>query len=299
LCYRSKTIGVVVPAFNEELLIVDTLRSIPGFVDKAYVVDDCSKDRTKDLVKDFAKQDSRIICISHEKNRGVGGAIITGYKDAIKDGIDIVVVMAGDNQMDPKYLTDLLNPIVEEAADFTKGNRLKPGFWKGMSAWRLFGNYLLNILNKIASGYWDIDDPQNGYVAISFMALLRLDLDKLYNGYAFENDIMIKANLKGIRMKSVRIPAKYGNEKSKIKYKKFIAKTSLFLFFSFLWRVWNKYLTKGHPIGFFYAIGCCGIIIGLILLLMDSWLILVYGLVFFVLACIWEARAGQTVLHSL
>lgn len=160
MCYKGKTIGVVVPAFNEELLIRDTLRSIPEFVDRVYAIDDCSADRTKEIMLDFAKQDPRITCISHKKNKGVGGAITTGYLNAIKDGIGIVAVMAGDNQMDPKYLTDLLDPIVEGAADFTKGNRLKPGFWKGMSTWRLFGNYLLNILNKISSGYWNIDDPQ-------------------------------------------------------------------------------------------------------------------------------------------
>ena len=120
MCYRYKRIGVVIPAFNEELLIGDTLRSIPDFVDSVYAIDDCSKDRTKEIIMDFAREDPRIIGISHEKNKGVGGAITTGYKNAIKDGIDIVAVMAGDNQMDPKYLTDLLDPIVESAADFTK-----------------------------------------------------------------------------------------------------------------------------------------------------------------------------------
>lgn len=281
------------PAFNEEMLIRDTLRSIPNFVDKAYIIDDCSKDRTTEIVIDFAKQDPRIISIVHENNKGVGGAITTGYKKAIKDGIDIVAVMAGDNQMDPKYLTDLLDPIVENATDFTKGNRLKPGFWKGMSTWRLIGNNLLTILNKIASGYWNIDDPQNGYVAISSPALTRLDLDGLYNGYAFENDMMIKANLKGIKMQGISIPAKYANEKSKIKYGRFIFKTSIFLFISFLWRIWNKYLKKGHPMGFIYICGCFGVIAGLIFLLMGIWEILVYSSVVFASACMWESRIGH------
>lgn len=294
MCYRDKTIGVVVPAFNEELLIADTLKSIPAIVDKVYVVDDSSRDRTREIVTDFSKDDHRVIGISHEKNQGVGGAITTGYKKAINDGIDIIAVMAGDNQMDPKYLTDLLDPIVDDAADFTKGNRLRPGFWKGMSAWRLFGNYQLNLLNKIASGYWNIDDPQNGYVAISSDALSRLDLDDLYKGYAFENDMMIKANLKDIRMQGISIPAKYANEKSKIKYRKFIVKTSLFLFFSFLWRVWNKYIKKGHPLGFIYIIGCLGVMAGLVLLLAGNWEVVVYCILLFAIACIWEARIGMS-----
>jgi glycosyltransferase involved in cell wall biosynthesis len=287
--YRNKTIGVVVPAFNEELLIGDTLRSIPDFVDRVYAIDDFSKDRTKDLILDFAKSNSRIIGIGHKSNKGVGGAIITGFQNAIKDGIDIVAVMAGDNQMDPKYLPDLLDPIVEEATDFTKGNRLRPGYWKGMSTWRLFGNYLLNILNKIASGYWNIDDPQNGYVAISSSALTKIDLNDLYNGYAFENDMMIHANVEGIKMRSVSIPARYAEEKSKIKYKKFIIVTSIFLLTSFLWRVWNKYLKRGHPMGLLYICGCFGVILGLIFLLIETWEILVCSLVIFSSACIWES----------
>lgn len=283
-------IGVVVPAFNEELLIGETLRSIPDFVDSVYVIDDCSADQTKKITMDMAKQDSRIICISHKKNEGVGGAITTGFKNAMKDGMDIMAVMAGDNQMDPEYLTKLLDPIVDESTDFTKGNRLKVGFWRGMSTWRLFGNYLLNILNKIASGYWNIDDPQNGYVAISSSALTRLDLDSLYNGYAFENDMMIKANAEGIRMQGIDIPAKYANEKSKIKYGKFILTTSMFLFTSFLWRIWNKYLKKGHPMGLLYTCGCFGVLIGMIFLLVGTWEILISSLALFSFACIWESH---------
>lgn len=290
MCYRNKTIGIVVPAYNEELLIEDTLRSVPYFIEKIYVIDDCSTDRTKEIVANFAKQDERVISISHKRNKGVGGAITTGFRNAIKNGIDIVAIMAGDNQMDSRYLTDLLDPIIEGSTDFTKGNRLKPEFCKGMSDWRLLGNYLLNILNKIASGYWNIDDPQNGYVAISSSALTKLDLDKLYNGYAFENDMMIKANAEGIRMRNVNIPAKYANEKSKINYEKFILKTSIFLFASFLWRIWNKYLKKGHPLGFLYVCGCLGVIIGIPLLLAGAWKILVSSLVLFAFACLWESR---------
>jgi len=294
LCYRNKTIGVVIPAFNEELLIGDTLGSIPDFVDRIYAVDDCSMDRTKEIIEDFAKQNPRIICIGLKKNSGVGGAITAGFKNAINDGIEIMAVMAGDNQMDPKYLTDLLDPIVEEDADFTKGNRLKPGYWKGMSTWRIFGNYLLNILNKIASGYWNIEDPQNGYVAISSSALNKLDLEGLYNGYAFENDMMINANVECIRMHNISIPAKYGNERSKIKYSKFILATSIFLFSSFLWRIWNKYLEKGHPLGIFYACGCFGVIIGIIFLFIGMWKILVCSSFLFAFACMWESRLGPT-----
>lgn len=290
MCYRNKTLGVVIPAFNEELLIGDTMRSIPKYIDEIYVIDDCSSDKTSEIAREFEKKDPMINCICHEVNKGVGGAIVTGYKKILEDGIDIAVVMAGDNQMDPKYIPDLVDPIIDGKADFTKGNRLKPGYWKGMSGWRLFGNTILNLLTKIASGYWNIDDPQNGYVAINSLSLGWLDLDNLYSGYAFENDMMIKANVADIQMVNVSIPAKYGKEKSKIAYNKFIIKTSLFLFSSFLWRMWTKYLKMGHPVGFFYVAGCIGVIIGSFLLMIGNWSILAFSLVVFILPCIWESR---------
>lgn len=288
MSYRDRTIGVVVPAYNEELLIADTLRSIPEYVDRVYVIDDCSEDLTADIVRDFATTDPRVTCVSHKMNGGVGAAIVTGFKNALDDRIDIVTVMAGDNQMDPTYLPNLIDPTIDDEAEFTKGNRLISGYWEGMSRWRLSGNFMLNILTKIASGYWHVDDPQNGYIAISSNSLSKLDLDKLYKGYAFENDMMIKANIAGIDLVSVPIPAKYGQEKSKIKYKKFILKTSLFLFVSFIWRVWKKYLKKGHPIGVLYMVGCFGILLGILLLIVGTWDILLISTILFISACFWE-----------
>lgn len=165
--YRGRKIGVVVPAYNEEMLIGETLSGIPEYVDKIYVVDDGSTDRTAEIVEEFAKKDNRIILIRHEKNRGVGAAIVSGYKKALEDGMDIVAVMAGDNQMDPAFLPDLLDPIVEGKADYAKGNRLlSPEYRRGMSKWRFFGNSILTLLTKIASGYWQMMDPQNGYLSL-------------------------------------------------------------------------------------------------------------------------------------
>jgi hypothetical protein len=157
--------------------------------------------------------------------------------------------MAGDNQMDPRYLPSLMDPIIEGEADFTKGNRLKPGYWKGMSKWRLFGNVMLNIINKIASGYWSVDDPQNGYVCISSSSLKRMDLDGLYKRYAFENDMMVKAKIAGIKMQNASIPARYGREKSKIVYNDFIVKTSIFLLQSFFYRISATYVSRALSLG--------------------------------------------------
>jgi glycosyltransferase involved in cell wall biosynthesis len=257
MCYRSKTIGVVIPAFNEELLIGDTLRSIPNFVDKIYVVDDCSRDRTAEIAGKFEIDDPRVTCISHERNKGVGAAIITGYKKVLGDQLNIAVVMAGDNQMDPKYLPALLDPIVDDKVDYAKGNRLlSPEFRMGMSKWRTLGNTILTFLTKMASGYWQLMDPQNGYTAISTKALKKINPDSIYPWYGYCNDLLVKLNVFGFKIADVIMPAKYGTEKSKIKYGRYIFKVSWLLLSDFFWRLKMKYVWLSfHPLVLFYLFG--------------------------------------------
>ena len=150
--YKNKKIAVVVPAYKEEELIRETLSSIPEYVDRIYAVDDGSPDRTYEIMRKIAEEDPRVICMKHEKNGGVGVAIVTGYKKALQDRMDIAVVMAGDNQMNASFLTDLLEPIVNGRADYVKANRLlSPRYRIGMGKWRFFGNSILTFLTKIAS----------------------------------------------------------------------------------------------------------------------------------------------------
>jgi glycosyltransferase involved in cell wall biosynthesis len=257
MCYRNRTIGVVVPAFNEELLINATLNSIPKYVDRIYVVDDCSNDRTAEIAEEFEKNDSRFKYIKHNKNMGVGAAIITGYKEALRDKIEIAAVMAGDNQMDPENLPSLLDPIVDENADYTKGNRLLHSHFRiGMSNWRFFGNTILTFLTKMASGYWHLMDPQNGYTAISIKALERINPDSIYSWYGYCNDLLVRLNVFGFKVKDVVMPARYGSEKSKIKYGRYICKVSWLLFRDFFWRLKMKYVWMSfHPLVIFYLIG--------------------------------------------
>lgn len=242
--YKDNKIGISVPAYNEEMLIDKTLEGIPTFVDKIYVVNDCSSDKTKNIVLERMKNDTRIELSNHNKNEGVGGAIITGFKYALQDGIDIVAVMAGDNQMDPKYLDRLIDPIIESDTEFTKANRLKKGYWDGMSKFRLMGNYLLSIINKIVSGYWGIFDSQNGYVAIKTDSLRKIDLDNTNKWYNFENDLMVRANVHRIKMKNVPIPARYATENSGIVYPRFIFRSIVYFIKAFFWRITNKYFKK-------------------------------------------------------
>lgn len=291
--YKGYKIGVAVPAYNEEKLIGETLKGIPSFVDKIYVVDDGSTDNTSKIVEEFMKKDKRIVLIRHNENKGVGGAIVSAWKRGINE-VDILAVMAGDNQMEPEDLPALLDPIVEGKVDFTKGNRFLKRYDLRMSYWRRFGTFLLTILTKIASGYWHIGDPQNGYVAITTNALKKIDLDKLYKGYAFENDLLIKASVAGLRVINVPVRIRYKiGEKSKIKYSKFIICTSWFLLKAFLWRIWVQYIKNGKPLGFLYLAGFILIVGSFLMLLISPKIalkVLVIGFVLFLISCIWEAK---------
>jgi len=233
-------IGIVVPAYNEEALIAETLKNMPQNADRIYVVDDASTDATKRVAESF--DDRRICVMGNGHNQGVGASIIAGYKKALQENMDIVVVMAGDNQMDPACLSDLLKPIIEGKADYAKGNRLYCFKHRnGMKSWRFLGNWLLTLLNKIASGYWEIRDPQNGYTAITSKALARINLDSIYPRYGYCNDLLIKLNVAGCRVADVPIPARYGREKSKIKYSRYVTTLSPLLLRGFFWRLMMKY----------------------------------------------------------
>ncbi len=255
--YRDKKIGVVVPAYKEELLIKETLKSIPDYVDRVYVVNDCSPDRTGEIIAEFAKHDDRVVPLTHEVNKGVGAAIVTGYEEALKEGMDIAAVMAGDNQMDPEFLPELLDPIVDKKADYTIGNRLmSQEYRQQMSKWRFFGNSILTLLTKIASGYWQMMDPQNGYSAISARALDHISLKSVYPRYGYCNDLLVRLNVWGFRMRNVPHPARYGRETSGIKYSSYIVKLSWLLLTKFLWRLKMKYVVLSfHPLVFFYFFG--------------------------------------------
>ena len=269
--FKAHKIGVVVPAYNEELLIQETIDGIPSYVDKIYVINDCSTDQTGEIIDRII--DPRVVPIHHEVNKGVGAAIVNGYKHALADEMDLVAVMAGDNQMDPTHLPRLLIPIIEGKADYTKGNRLlSKEMRKGMNAWRSFGNAILTLITKIGSGYWNISDPQNGYTVISKEALETLDMDSIYTYYGYCNDLLIKLNAFGLKTTDVSIPARYGREKSTIKYRTYIRKVAPMIFRGFLWRLNMKYMVLDfHPLVMFYILSMMLVPIGF---LFGLWIVL-------------------------
>jgi glycosyltransferase involved in cell wall biosynthesis len=256
--YRENNICVVIPAYNEEKLIGSTLASVPDYIFKTYVIDDASTDRTPEIIREYAEKDTRITYIRHEINQGVGASITSGYHEALKEGMDIAIVMAGDNQMDPVYLPRFLNPIINRQADYTVGNRLQGNeYRRGMPRWRFFGNSFLTLFTKIASGYWQLMDPQNSYTAISRRALERLDLKRIYPQYGYCNDILVKLNAYGFKAVNINYPGRYNSgEKSGIRYHTYFFKVSWLLFRDFFWRLKEKYVVLNfHPLVFFYIFG--------------------------------------------
>ncbi len=256
--YLEKIIAVVVPAYNEEKLICQTLTSIPELVDKIIVVDDASIDNTVEVVRKAGGQEKRIHLIEHEVNQGVGGAIATGYKKARDLKIDVTVIMAGDSQMDPNDLTHIIEPVANGSTDYTKGNRLFFGdSWNMIPHYRYLGNSFLSLMTKVSSGYWHIADSQCGYTAISLVALQRINLDNIYKRYGMPNDFLIKLNQYDFRVRDVHVRPVYNvGEKSGIKLREVIPKITWILFKGFWRRLFFKYVIKDfHPLIFFYLLG--------------------------------------------
>jgi glycosyltransferase involved in cell wall biosynthesis len=256
--YRDKTVAVIVPAYNEEKLIGKVLETLPSFVDQIVVVDDASRDRTRDVVERHQHQDPRITYLRHAGNEGVGGAIVTGYQWARDKGIDISAVMAGDAQMDPEDLPGLLDPVVEGKVDYSKGNRLFTGkAWKVIPKTRYLGNAVLSFLTKIASGYWHVADSQSGYGAVTLEVLKTIDLSSIYKRYGMPNDFLVRLNVYHFRVRDIPVNPIYGiGERSGIKIHKVIFTLSFLLLKLFFWRLKEKYIIRDfHPLVLFYLLG--------------------------------------------
>lgn len=228
---------------------------MPSYVDHIVIVDDCSPDGTSDVVKSIL--DDRVTLIRHEVNQGVGGAIITGHKAAMELGSDVNVVMAGDAQMDPAYLPALLDRVTRDGYGFAKANRFfAPESFEGMPRHRVFGNIVLSFMTKLASGYWNLFDPQNGYTAIRTEVLRRVPLERVSRRYSFENDLLIHLNILQIGAVDVPIPAVYADEVSSIRLSKVVPEL-LNLFMRGFWRrIWYRYvLWSFSPIALLLVLG--------------------------------------------
>lgn len=256
----NSSIAVVIPAFKVQDHITRVLVGIPKWVKMIIVVNDASPDGTTEILRRV--EDHRLHVIVHETNQGVGGAVLSGYAKALSLGADIIVKMDGDDQMDPAYLLTIIDPILRGKADYAKGNRfLHTTALQRMPFLRRLGNVGLTFFTKIASGYWDIFDPTNGYTAIEKTALSMLSTDQISRDYFFESNMLLALRRINAVIRDVPIPSRYGEEKSSLSISRVLFTFPFRLIKGFFQRVSREYFW------FDFNAGSLLLLFGLILLL--------------------------------
>ncbi len=208
-------VAVVIPCFRAALIVGDVVAAIPDFVRTIICVNDCSDDNMQDVLDEIAALEPRVIVVSHVKNKGVGGATLSGYLRALDEGAEILVKIDADGQIDPDFIAPLITPILEGSADYAKGNR----FFdleevRCMPTVRLLGNAGLSLITKLTTGYWDLFDPTNGFTAIHANVARVLPLKKLHKRYFFESDLLFRLSTVRARVIDVPMAPIYGDEVS-------------------------------------------------------------------------------------
>ena len=209
-------IAALIPCFRVKRHILAVLAAIPADVERIYVIDDACPEGSGDAVE-AGSRDPRVRVLRHERNQGVGGATITGYRAALADGASVIVRLDGDGQMDPAMIPTLVQPILDGEADYAKGNRFfQLEGLRSMPTLRLLGNSLLSFASKLSSGYWNVFDPTNGFTAIHAAVLRQLPLDKLSQGWFFESDLLFRLGTIRAVVCDVPMPARYADEQSSL-----------------------------------------------------------------------------------
>ena len=268
----------VLPAYNESRHLASVVRGVPKWIEGILIVDDASTDETLSVA--HALDDARVTVLHHEKNQGVGGAMVTGFRAALDLDYDVVVKIDADDQMDTREVCTLVAPIEQGLAEYVKGNRFRQtGRPQSMPRHRWFGSVALSFMTKVASGYWHVFDSQCGFVAITSSTLRHLKLDGLARDYFFENDMLIRLNVVDARVVDVSTAALYSDESSHVRVGRVLMTFPLRLIRGFAWRFLKRHVVKDF---------------GLIALLtLAGGLLVVFGLVFGIVQWILTASAGE------
>ena len=209
-------ITVVIPCYRVKNHIKNVVAAIPDYVERIYCVDDACPDGSGNFIRAEIK-DPRLTLLKHDINQGVGGAMITGYKQALTDGAQVIVKIDGDGQMNPALIESFVRPILTGACDYTKGNRFyKVEDVRAMPGARLLGNAVLSFMTKLSCGYWNLFDPNNGYTAIHANVLREMPLEKISKRYFFESDFLFRLNTLRASVQDIPMSAVYGNEESNL-----------------------------------------------------------------------------------
>lgn len=251
------SVGVVIPCFRVRSHIAQVLEQVGPEVTRIYLVDDACPEESGRFASEHCS-DERLVVLTHQENLGVGGATMTGYKAALEDGMDVIVKLDGDGQMDPKLIPTLIEPILHGVADYTKGNRFDSiDDLAEMPRIRIIGNAILSIMSKFSTGYWSINDPTNGFTAISRGALDDISLAKLQRRFFFESDMLFRLSLSSRVVSDVKMTSRYRDEKSNLKVLRVIPEfiwrhavnTWKRIFYQYFLREWNPG-TFELPVGF-------------------------------------------------
>lgn len=247
-------ICVIIPCYRVKNQILKVIQTIPAIIDKVYVIDDCCPEESG-LYLERNDFDSRVEIIFHSINKGVGGALKTGYQKAIEDGFDIAIKIDGDGQMDPNLIPKFITPLIHNKADYTKGNRFfRLKYLKTMPKVRLFGNSGLSFITKLSTGHWNVMDPTNGYTAIRIDVLDYVDLDSIDNRYFFETDLLYQLGLIRARVVDIPMVAVYEDEHSSLSIKKVLFEFSWKHFKLFFKRIGINYFLRDFNIGSIFLI---------------------------------------------
>jgi len=253
-------ITVVIPCYNVSKHIEDVIRKLPQEVNWVIAVNDCSKDDTEKILSGLKEENKKVIFINHETNQGVGGAMITGFKKSIELNSDITIKIDGDDQMDSSYIPALIKPIIDNKADYTKGNRFRDfKALRQMPVLRRTGNLGLSFCIKAASGYWNIFDPNNGFVAISNEMLKMININKIHKRYFFESSMLIELYHSDAVIQEIPMKARYGDEVSHLsltralfgfppKLLKAFIRRILLRYFLFDFNIASLYILFGVPL---------------------------------------------------
>ena len=248
-------LSVVIPCYNVASHIEKVIRNLPQEISWIIAVNDCSTDETETILLRLKESNDKIIYIPHAKNQGVGGALLSGYKKSLELNCDVTIKMDGDGQMDPSYIPELVQPLKDGKADFTKGNRFRDlKALKAMPVSRRIGNLGLSFMIKATSGYWNIFDPTNGFTAIKNETLRNMDLGKIHKRYYFETSMLIELYYANAVIQDIPIKARYGDEISGLSRTKTLLEFPPRLFFAFNRRIVLKYFLFDFNIASLYIL---------------------------------------------
>lgn len=284
-------IAAVIPAYKVTGQILGVISGIGKEVSKIFVIDDACPEKSGDFVEKNVK-DKRVKVLRHEINQGVGGAVITGYRAALEAGVDVIVKIDGDGQMDPALISQIAKPVIDGDADYSKGNRfdsLENLF--SMPRLRIFGNAVLSLWSKLSTGYWTITDPTNGFTAIHRKALQGIHLDKVRKSYFFESDMLFRLSIINAVVVDVPMVAVYGEEKSNLKIRKVLLEFPWRHTVNLLKRIFYRYYLREWSVASFE------LPLGLVFVVFGAW----FGLAsyFTAIAAGRATTAGQATLSAV